>query len=232
MDRYTNDFVILVSHIVKAILGLHSFGYCCKKMEAEHIVVVKENESISAKIWHFQKCSSDKDKERDWKLLGHLLNKSKLRSAENQDLCHKLTNGELMGLDILAHSALLTARKKLQNFLTFFRYQETDWKTANSPGAPTWLDDGFTFSPNTPLFIQSKVFHITTKQTYRTFTEKLRNIIEHEVDYVPCSMVDHIRFQDRQLGQKEEDLEYSIRHAWPDEFLKIQNFVRENNLTY
>lgn len=55
---YSLSEVFYASHIVKAILGLHSLGYCCKDMEADHIVVVEENKSISAKIWHFKKCSS------------------------------------------------------------------------------------------------------------------------------------------------------------------------------
>ncbi|XP_044387935.1 uncharacterized protein [Triticum aestivum] len=233
MDRYTDEFIILVSHIVKAILGLHSLGYCCKDMEADHIVVVEENKSISAKIWHFKKCSSDEEKTGDWKLLGELLNTSKLKSDENSDLCAKLCKAELRGLDILAHSALLTARKKLQNVLTLFKYQETDWKTANSPGAPNWLDDKFDFSPKMPLCIhQSQSFKSCPIQTFRTFTEKLRDVIEHEVDYLPLSMVDYITFKDREQGRKEEDFEYSLRHAWPKEFLKIQNFVREKKLTY
>uniref|UniRef100_A0A0E0J2G0 Protein kinase domain-containing protein n=1 Tax=Oryza nivara TaxID=4536 RepID=A0A0E0J2G0_ORYNI len=153
MDRLTVEFIDIVGQIVRAMIALHNAGFCCSNLKGENIAVMKQHNSMCAKIWNFEKCKSDDDKDQDWKNLGTLLKLTGLWTPEARDLYTSLSSGNLKGMDILDHSALLTLIKRI-----------------------------------TP--------------------------------------------HDRLQGEKEVDLEWYMRKAWAEAFLKLQNFVRESKLTY
>uniref|UniRef100_A0ACD5UYT0 Uncharacterized protein n=1 Tax=Avena sativa TaxID=4498 RepID=A0ACD5UYT0_AVESA len=230
MNRYTNVFIGLISDVVKAILALHSAGYCCNSLSGRHIAVTEEHGSISAKIWFFQKCLSDKDKDKDWIVFGKLLETSQLMSLEKQDLCNKLTAGSLRGMDILAHSAVLTVRKKFQNVLALYLNQKTHWKSG-SVGAPGWLNDKCLWNTNVPAWIWLQSIS-TPAYTRRGFCEKLRHLVEHEVDFLNPNIVKAPPIKDQEKGQLRIDLECSVRKVWEFFFLELQEYVRKSKLTY
>jgi hypothetical protein len=110
-------------------------------------------------------------------------------------------------------------------------------QTSNPPDtsemvqAPSWLDEYLDWkSQRKPwMFARSLT---DPPNTYRGCSKIMRHLTEHEVDFLPPEMVEKISFKDRESGKKETDLECHIRTCWAEAFLKVQNFVRTENLTY
>ncbi|XP_015697910.1 uncharacterized protein LOC102700662 isoform X1 [Oryza brachyantha] len=244
MDRFTVEFIDLVGQIVRAMITLHDGGFCCGHLKGESIAIVNQHNSLCAKIWNFQKCTSDGDEDLDWIRLGMLLQETRLRTTEAQDLYTSLLSGRLKGMDILDHSSLLTVRKKFDNVLLFDFYTKTHWtkeytqahdsteavSTVKGVQAPEWLDEEFNWRSHRPSWIFARCL-TDPPNTYRGFSQFIRHLIQHEVDFLSPQLINEISWQDREKGEKEVDLEWHIRKAWHKAFLKLQNFVRTAKLS-
>uniref|UniRef100_A0A0D9XSF9 Uncharacterized protein n=1 Tax=Leersia perrieri TaxID=77586 RepID=A0A0D9XSF9_9ORYZ len=126
--RFTPEFIQLTGHVILGIVALQEHGFCCKNLKGKDIAIVKENGSITVKIWHFRVYTGDKAKARraEWRRLGELIKKAavdhKCLTLEIEDLCTKLENGILEGAEVLKHSAMLMVREKFENILALNMY--------------------------------------------------------------------------------------------------------------
>ncbi|BAF28340.1 uncharacterized protein [Oryza sativa Japonica Group] len=102
--RFTPEFIQLTSQVVHGMSALQEKGFCCPNLEGKDIF--KENNCISAKIWHFCICTGcTGDKHTDWRRLGQLLKKTavdhKCLTIEIEDLCTKINKGILEGYALI-----------------------------------------------------------------------------------------------------------------------------------
>lgn len=111
--------------------------------------------------------------------------------------------------------------------------QETEDSSENfkKVEAPSWLDEHLDLKSSRKPWMFARSLG-DPPNTYRGWSKNFRHIIEHEVDFLTPELTEFISFKDREMGTTETDLEWHIRKCWPETFLKVQNFVRTNNLKY
>ncbi|KAK3120431.1 hypothetical protein QOZ80_9AG0687500 [Eleusine coracana subsp. coracana] len=123
LERFSEDFIRLVTCIVYGLIELHSYNYYCPNLSGKQILVLKEHNSVFAKLWGFcpLELGNEKGKDMDWVRLGQILRKTaknhKSYTIEIADLCERMMQGTLKGIHILKHAALLSVRFKFDNIL-------------------------------------------------------------------------------------------------------------------
>ncbi|KAL6659848.1 hypothetical protein ACP70R_002677 [Stipagrostis hirtigluma subsp. patula] len=140
LARFTEDFIKLIECVVKALLELHNHGFYCPNLVGKKIAIVKEYDSLCAKLWDICKLESGDEarKDQNWVSLGKILKMTaqnhKSYTPEIADLCQQLINGTLKGSDILLHSALLCVRVKFDNILALHTFASKHCKEVTHPG--------------------------------------------------------------------------------------------------
>ncbi|XP_062224709.1 uncharacterized protein LOC133923414 [Phragmites australis] len=242
--RFTEDFIKLISNVTYGIEELHSLGYYCPDLAGDNIAVIRQSDSISAKLWEFRSCSSDQDKEKsgDWLRLGYLILKAADFGDEATDLFKRIKSGQLKGKSILKHSALLTVRKKFKNVLALYfhlslNYQsepnqsqnQKEFKVSDICAANLKNDLDKRLYWEIPSWV-SKRCSTHPLKTLRGFITQLRNIIEHEVGYIPDEMTRELTFKEKADGKKVKDLEHHLQDSCGKIFWAVQMLVAELNL--
>ncbi|GJN04773.1 hypothetical protein PR202_ga22345 [Eleusine coracana subsp. coracana] len=104
LERFSEDFIRLVTCIVYGLIELHSYNYYCPNLSGKQILVLKEHNSVFAKLWGFcpLELGNEKGKDMDWVRLGQILRKTaknhKSYTIEIADLCERMMQGTLKGL--------------------------------------------------------------------------------------------------------------------------------------
>ncbi|CAL4923495.1 unnamed protein product [Urochloa decumbens] len=256
MGRFSIPFIQIVRDTVSGLEALGEHGFGCPTLKGTHIAVKEEGDTITAKIWNFSECSSDKLKDGAWiKLGGMLLDVSCINFAagpecvEITDMCRKMINGNLKGLEILTQSALLHVQDKFDNVLSLWRHvsvncapqiqqgsgqgllqnnQQLKQAVQNVPPGTSkkkhtlveFLDLEDTISER-PKWIGT-IRHSKAPKTFRELLDELRDIFEHEDEYIPTTITRKLGAREILDGKREADLEHWIRTSWAEDFLKMQ----------
>ncbi|CAN6300319.1 unnamed protein product, partial [Urochloa humidicola] len=64
--------------------------------------------------------------------------------------------------------------------------------------------------------------HAKAPNTFRELLDELRDIVEHEDEYIPTTITRKLVYEDILDGKRQVDLEYWIRKSWAEDFLKMQ----------
>ncbi|XP_066161283.1 uncharacterized protein [Oryza sativa Japonica Group] len=217
MGRFTEVFTEAVSQIVKGLQALHDNGFFCPNLKGADIAIKMNNNSIDAKIWNFTVCTSDVKKNMDWKRLGDMLRVVAERNFANSSdsleihyVCYQISKGQIRGLDILQQSAFLSVREKFEKVLFLWTHVSIHCKPKQihpldeSKSAYTLTEflDANSIESTRPLWIGNKRIKSAPK-TLRNLLDELRDIIEHEVEYIPSDVI-------AKLGHKEIELDIRI----------------------
>ncbi|KAL6870658.1 hypothetical protein ACP4OV_014506 [Aristida adscensionis] len=243
--RVTEELIKLISDIVDGIEELHGLGYCCPALKAQHILVIKQCGSVSAKLWEFRACSSenqDQEKSEDWVSLASLIVVAASYSDEATDLHERMRSGQLKGRSILKHSALLTVREKFDNVLALnFHVSVNHEIKTNQTRNQTELKALEICATNIENDLDRMLYwqmpHCVSSRckkpepkTLRGFIAQLRTVIEHEVVFIPEEMIDGLTVDQKLDGKKVKDLEHHLQESCGKHFLAVQRLVAELNL--
>lgn len=148
-------------------------------------------------------------------------------TEEINDLCNRLVNGTLQGLEILKHSALLTVQQKFENILALNLYilvqSKDDFEYASQASGKSeavaalkkFINANHSWRSKIPDSIkETSGYQSKPNDTGRTFVDWLRDRVEHELSF--------IRKQDQQKKSieliqkfgKDPDLECKVRMTW------------------
>lgn len=243
--RFTEKFIQVIRNIVHGILELKDKGFSCKLEGTDVLISIVEN-AIVAKIWKFKKGNA-KETSGEWVSLGHLIKaaagEQHLVSAEITELCNKLINKGLEGLEVLKQSALLTPRQKFENILSlnlFISVNSSDNFVSLLMRSPekrhavtelmSFMQDQTNWCSKIPTWISNVPEHnVRSDSSGKEFISWLRYIIEHEFLYVP--QIHETPATIKKFG-KDPDLEACIRALMEHVFLQAQNLAADLGLKY
>lgn len=263
--RFTEQFIDIVSQMVKGITALHDNGFHCPNLQGKHVALKVENERSTVQIWNFRALDPAQvaAKDKSWRSLASLLEEAARNngagakgSLELNDLFAKIRSGRLKGLDILKHSALLTVQQKFDNVIALNSHvllhcQPLPVVALNQPSnVSTELAQNQTSTVPTELALNqpstvstesySLVDYLDVEEkditqwpqfiwkhrnvipnTVRKLLDELRDMIEHENEYIPPELTT----EQIMKGGLETDLEQHVRLTCPKGFLKIQQWA-------
>uniref|UniRef100_A0A0E0MFT6 Uncharacterized protein n=1 Tax=Oryza punctata TaxID=4537 RepID=A0A0E0MFT6_ORYPU len=122
LKRFSEEFIQMTGCVVRGLVKIHTHSYYCPNLRGDHIAVVKDNGLISACLWDFVFCETGNNgRSKDWRRLGLLLEKTARNhgayTIEIKDMCDRMKNLTLTGMDVLKHSAMLSVRDKFDSVL-------------------------------------------------------------------------------------------------------------------
>lgn len=248
-QRFTEEFIAIIRDVVYGIFTLHEEGLYCPELEAKHILIFSADTTKTAQIWKFSYAGNGDEKQADWSRLGVLIikatKKQLITTEEINDLCNRLVNGTLQGLEILKHSALLTVQQKFENILALNLYilvhSEDDFEYASQASGKCeavaalekFINESHSWRNKVPEWIkQTSGYQSKPNDTGRSFVDWLRDRVEHELSFIREQDQQKKSIEVTQKYGKNPDLECEVRMTWEELFLKVQNLVNELGIRY
>ncbi|KAG2595413.1 hypothetical protein PVAP13_5KG074574 [Panicum virgatum] len=235
--RFTDQFIEVMSGVVKGFLTLHENGYCCPAFKGQHVAIITQDGHQQAKIWNFCVVGTELAKNGDWVRLADKIEQAtenhRIYSFEMADLCEKMSNGKLKG-----KSDQLLA---LCNYALTYSDTSRQHPYINDPVKSNLHDDLFlylntTFNWGQDLPDWMRMVRTARKKALplnwngRNFLYEQRSMIQHENAYIPP--LPHQELINNSSNNSATDLEEECRTSWKADLLKLHNFALELGLEY
>uniref|UniRef100_A0A0E0MFT5 Uncharacterized protein n=1 Tax=Oryza punctata TaxID=4537 RepID=A0A0E0MFT5_ORYPU len=227
LKRFSEEFIQMTGCVVRGLVKIHTHSYYCPNLRGDHIAVVKDNGLISACLWDFVFCETGNNgRSKDWRRLGLLLEKTARNhgayTIEIKDMCDRMKNLTLTGMDVLKHSAMLSVRDKFDSVLALNTFDRLNTNVVWISQLPTWIRKR----------ILELGFDLPKKDTFRGFIWNLRCLIEHENKYIPPEANVKVSSWEMQFSDIDPDLEFEIREAWAELLLEALNYSMQIGLEF